>query len=70
MGMQTLVDVRRTNLVNTVCDWLREIYDPASREFVIPRHGRLPLNEDSVFSTLGVPHGGMEVPYQDKLKDV
>lgn len=33
MGMQALMDVRCTNLVNTVCGWLGEMYDPASREF-------------------------------------
>ena len=55
MGMQALVDVRCKNLVNPVCDRLGEIYDPASREFVILGHGRLPLDEESVFCTLGLP---------------
>ncbi|VAH14311.1 unnamed protein product [Triticum turgidum subsp. durum] len=64
MGMQALMNVRCTNLVNPVCDWLGEIYDPASREFVIPGRGRLPLNEESVFCTLGVPRGQMKVPYE------
>ncbi|XBJ14653.1 hypothetical protein VPH35_006664 [Triticum aestivum] len=64
MGIQALMDVRCTNLVNPVCDWLGEIYDPASREFVIPGHGRLPLNEESVFYTLGVPRGHIKVPYE------
>ncbi|XBH85389.1 hypothetical protein VPH35_073313 [Triticum aestivum] len=64
MGMQALMNARCTNLVNPVCDWLGEIYDPASREFVIPGRGRLPLNEESMFCTLGVPHGQMKVPYE------
>ncbi|XBH86796.1 hypothetical protein VPH35_074384 [Triticum aestivum] len=64
MGMQALMNVRCTNLVNPVCDWLGEIYDPASREFVIPGHGRLPLNKESVFCTLGVPRGHIKVPYE------
>ena len=64
MGMQALMNVRCTNLVNPVCDWLGEIYDPASREFVIPGRGRLPLNEESVFCTLGVPRGHIKVPYE------
>ncbi|XBI89631.1 hypothetical protein VPH35_027406 [Triticum aestivum] len=64
MGMQVLMDVRCTNLVNLVCDWLGEIYDPACREFVIPGRGRLPLNEESVFCTLGVPRGHIKVPYE------
>ena len=64
MGMQALMDVRCKNLVNPVCDWLGEIYDPGSREFVIPGHGRLPLNEESVFCTLGVPRAEIKVPYE------
>ncbi|XBI31488.1 hypothetical protein VPH35_055049 [Triticum aestivum] len=57
MGMQSMMVVWCTNLVNPVCDWLAEIYEPTSREFVIPGRGRLPLNEDSVFFTLGMPRG-------------
>ncbi|XBI31251.1 hypothetical protein VPH35_054844 [Triticum aestivum] len=64
MGMQAMMDVRCTNLVNPVCDWLGEIYDPASREFVIPGRGRLPLNEESMFCTLGVPRGHIKIPYE------
>ncbi|KAF7047409.1 hypothetical protein CFC21_056342 [Triticum aestivum] len=64
MGMQALMDVRCTNLVNPVCDWLGEIYHPASREFMIPGRGRLPLNEESVFCTLGVPRGHIKVLYE------
>ena len=69
MGMQALMNVRCTNLVNPVCDWVGEIYDPASREFVIPGRGRLPLNEESVFSTLGVPRGQIRVPYEVNNKN-
>ncbi|XBI92619.1 hypothetical protein VPH35_029635 [Triticum aestivum] len=71
MGMQALMDVRRKNLVNPVCNWLGEIDDPASREFVIPGRGRLPLDEDSVFCTLGVPCGEIKVPYDvnNKIKE-
>ncbi|XP_037437951.1 uncharacterized protein LOC119305566 [Triticum dicoccoides] len=64
MGMQALMKVRCTNLVNPVCDWLGEIYEPASREFMIPGRERLPLNEESVFCTLGVPRGEIKVPYE------
>ncbi|XBI12227.1 hypothetical protein VPH35_139126 [Triticum aestivum] len=64
LGMQALMDVWCKNLVNPVCDWLGEIYEPASREFVIPGRGRLPLDEESVFCTLGVPRGEIKVPYE------
>ncbi|XP_044348785.1 uncharacterized protein [Triticum aestivum] len=63
MGMQTLMDVRCTNLMNPVCDWLGVIYDPASREFVISGRGRLPFDEESAFCTLGVPRCRIKVPY-------
>ncbi|XBJ18891.1 hypothetical protein VPH35_009955 [Triticum aestivum] len=33
-------------------------------EFVIPGRGRLLLNEESVFCTLGVPRGHIKVPYK------
>ncbi|XBH91810.1 hypothetical protein VPH35_083092 [Triticum aestivum] len=64
MGMQALMDVRCKNLVNPVCDWLGETYDPASREFVIPGRGRLSLDEESAFFTMGVPRGEIKVPYE------
>ena len=64
LGMQALMDVQCKNLVNPVCDWLGEIYEPASREFVIPGRGRLPLDEESVFCMLGVPRGEIKVPYE------
>ncbi|KAI5012963.1 hypothetical protein ZWY2020_027917, partial [Hordeum vulgare] len=38
-------------LVNRVCDWLGDIYNPVSRQF------------DSIFCTLGVPRGKLKVPY-------
>ncbi|XBJ01669.1 hypothetical protein VPH35_021266 [Triticum aestivum] len=62
--MQALMDFRCKNLVNPVCDWLGEIYEPASREFVIPGRGRLSLDEESVFCMLGVPRGEIKVPYE------
>ncbi|XP_037424279.1 uncharacterized protein LOC119288868 isoform X2 [Triticum dicoccoides] len=64
MEMQALMDVWCKNLVNPVCDWLSEIYDPASREFMVPGRGRLPLDEESMFCTLGVPYGEIKVPYE------
>src|ERR1043165_7845630 len=64
MGMRSMLDVQCSNLVNPVCEWLGSIYEPKSREFVIPGRGRLPLDEDSVFDTLGVPRGHILVPYK------
>ena len=64
MGMQVLMDVRCKNLVNPVCDWLGEICDPTTRESVISGRGRLSLDEESMFCTLGVPRGEIKVPYE------
>lgn len=58
------MNIRCTNLVNPVCDWLGKIYDPDTREFVISGRGRIPMDGESVFNTLGVPHGGIDVPYE------
>ena len=57
LGMRSMLDIQCSNLVNPVCEWLGSIYEPKSREFVIPGRGRLPLDEESVFDTLGVPMG-------------
>ncbi|XBI71830.1 hypothetical protein VPH35_065943 [Triticum aestivum] len=67
--MQALMDVRCKNLLNPVCDWLGETYDPASREFVIPGRGRQSLDEESVFYTMGVPRGEIKVPYEVNNKN-
>ena len=64
MGMRTLMNPLCTNLNNSVCDWLGRTYNPASKEFVIPRRGRIPLDEDAIYYTLGIPNGGMDVPYK------
>src|SRR4051812_31145912 len=64
MGMKSMLDVKCTNLVNPVCEWLGSIYEPKSREFVIPGRGRLLLDEESIFETLGVPKGTLVVPYR------
>ena len=63
LGTRSMLDIQCSNLVNPVCEWLGSIYEPKSREFVIPGRGRLPLDEESVFDTLGVPMGHIPVPY-------
>ena len=66
--MQALMNIQRTNLDNPMCDWFARLYHPDKREFVIPGRGRIPLDEESVFNTLGVPNGGMDVPYKVDTK--
>ena len=43
--------------------WLADLYDPNSREVVVPGRGRLPVNEEYVHRVMGVPRGGKDVPY-------
>lgn len=64
MGMQSLMNVHYKNLNSVLCDWLARKYDVSSKCFVIPGRDRIPLDEESVFNTLGVPRGGMDVPYK------
>lgn len=64
MGMRLLMNIRCKNLSNVLCDWLARKYNTSSRCFVIPGRGSIPLDEESVFNMLGVPRGGIDVPYK------
>lgn len=64
MGMLSMMNIGCTNLHNPICDWLIKICDKGYRSFVIPGRGRIPLDKVSVFNTLGVPRGRMDVPYK------
>ncbi|XP_037464899.1 uncharacterized protein LOC119336912 isoform X1 [Triticum dicoccoides] len=68
MGMQSPMNIKCTNLNSPMCDWFARLYHPQKREFVIPGRGRILLDEESVFNTLGVPNGGMDVPYKVDTK--
>ena len=66
-----IVDMDFTSLWNIQCDhlfhnlsvWLADLYNPDSREVVVPGRGRLPVNEEYVHRVMGVPRGGKDVPY-------
>jgi hypothetical protein len=68
MDLGTLLDIKHHVLHNPLINWLARMYDKLSREFVIPGHGRIPLNADSIYRTLGLPRG--EIPMVDAIDDV
>ena len=63
MEMQSLLDIKCHFLNYHVIKWFAGAYDKHSREFVIPGRGRIPLNSDSVYRTLGLPRGSEPVVY-------
>ena len=76
MGFGSLLDIKCHTLHNPLIFWLVKLYDPESRELVIPTRGRIPLSEDSVERIMGIPHGSDDVIYrvdsevQDRLVGV
>ncbi|XBI29847.1 hypothetical protein VPH35_053740 [Triticum aestivum] len=63
MDLTSLRNIQRDHLFNNLSVWLAGLYDPNSREVVVPGRGRLPVNEEYVHRVMGVPHGGKDVPY-------
>jgi hypothetical protein len=68
MDLGTMLDIKCHVLHNTLISWVAPLYDSHSREFVIPVCGRIPLNADSIYRTLGLPRG--EIPMVDAIDDV
>jgi hypothetical protein len=64
MELESLLDIKCHCLHNPLINWFAGLYDKHSREFVIPGRGRIPLNEESVFRTLGLPLGSEPVHYR------
>lgn len=64
MEFDSLLDIKCHFLNNPLITWFAGLYDTNSREFVIPGRGRIPLNEDSVYRTLGLPLGDEPVIYR------
>ncbi|XBH79731.1 hypothetical protein VPH35_105635 [Triticum aestivum] len=63
MDLTSLRNIQCDHLFNNLSVWLADLYDPNSREVVVPGRGRLPVNEEYVHRVMGVPHGGNDVPY-------
>ncbi|KAM0926633.1 hypothetical protein ACQ4PT_003638 [Festuca glaucescens] len=63
MDLGTMLDIKCHVLHNPLISWLAPLYDSHSREFVIPGCGRIPLNADSIYRTLGLPRGDIPVVY-------
>ena len=63
MNFRSLRDIKCDNLFSYLSEWLAGLYDPDSREVVVPGRGRIPVNEESVHRVMGVHRGGEDVPY-------
>ena len=63
LELESMLDIKCDTLHTPVINWLGPLYDKHTREFVIPGRGRIPLNELTVFRTLGIPLGTVLVLY-------
>ncbi|KAM0857783.1 hypothetical protein ACQ4PT_048271 [Festuca glaucescens] len=63
MELDSLLDIKCHSLNNILINWFASLYDKNIREFVIPGRGRIPLDEESVYRTLGLPYGTNPVVY-------
>ena len=63
MDLKSLREIKCDHLFNFLSEWLAGLYEPDSREVVVPGHGRIPVNEESVHRVMGVPRGGNDLPY-------
>ena len=63
MGLEPMLNIRCSLLHNTLISWLAPKYDRFSQSFVIPGRGRIQLNAESVFRTMGLPRGETPVLY-------
>ena len=63
MDFGSLLDIKCHTLNYFLIKWFAGRYEKHSREFIIPGRGRIPLNRDSVYRTLGLPRGSDPVVY-------
>ena len=63
MELESMLDIKCPFLHNPMISWFASTYDKDTREFVVPNRGRIPLNDRSVFRTIGLPIGTDPVPY-------
>ncbi|KAM0853375.1 hypothetical protein ACQ4PT_051131 [Festuca glaucescens] len=72
MELDSLLDIKCSFLHSRVIDWFCGLYDKHSHEFVIPGRERIPLNEHSIYRTLGLPLGTQPVVYavDSKIEEV
>ncbi|KAE8804679.1 hypothetical protein D1007_19346 [Hordeum vulgare] len=68
MDFTSLQNIKCDHLFNGLNVWLADLYDPDSREVVVPGRGRLPVNEEYVHRVMGVLRGGKDVPYNIATK--
>lgn len=59
----TLLDIKCDQLSNALLAWVTKLYCPKDRALIIPGRGSIPLNEQVVYETTGLPRGRLTVPY-------
>ncbi|KAM0913352.1 hypothetical protein ACQ4PT_012211 [Festuca glaucescens] len=63
MELDSLLHIKCHCLNNKLINWFASLHDKNTREFVIPGRGKIPLDEESVYRTLGLPYGTNPVVY-------
>ncbi|KAM0870361.1 hypothetical protein ACQ4PT_040052 [Festuca glaucescens] len=63
MELDILLEIKCHCLNNKLINWFASLYDKNTQEFVIPGRGRIPLDEEYVYHTLGLPYGTNPVIY-------
>nr|XP_045090226.1 uncharacterized protein LOC109743856 [Aegilops tauschii subsp. strangulata] len=63
MDFKSLREIKCGHPFSFLSEWLARLYEPKSREVVVPGRGRIPVNEESVHRVMGVPRGREDVPY-------
>ncbi|KAM0861889.1 hypothetical protein ACQ4PT_045604 [Festuca glaucescens] len=63
MELETMLGIKCHCVNNKLITWFAGLYDKHTREFVILVRGRIPLDEDLVFRTLGLPYGTKPLVY-------
>ena len=61
MDLKSLREIKCDHLFSFLSEWLAGLYEPDSREVVVPGRGRIPVNEESVHRVMGVPRGGNDL---------
>ena len=64
MDFTSLRNIKCDNLFNRLSQMLAGLYDPDSREVVVPGRRRLSANENSVHHIMGVPRGDIAMDFK------
>ena len=63
LDQASMLAIKCDQLHNPLLFWFTKFYNRKDRAFVIPGRGSIPVDEESVYLTMGLPRGPIEVPY-------